>query len=272
MSVPEVEGRKKPSRPQKSPHLRCFISIVLLLSVLVGGSLFFLVRSGGNAKGPKAHQQTPTPTPTTAIPTDTPPPQSLFFDTFADNSHGWSVTNGPGNTGYVRMIANKKLTLADTNPKTTLIESLPTTNQFDDFTLSVDFTVVKADTGDSVGIYVRGDSNLDHDYRIELNGDNTFDVAKEYLDFNQQTQSIVLDGPHSSSAIHPLGQKNTITVIMKGSALVLLINDTKVSTVNDNDYTSGQIALFAHVSSASSGVTTTFSRVEVDPAPDQLPG
>ena len=59
---------------------------------------------------------------------------------------------------------------------------------------------------------------------------------------------------------------------MKGSALVLLINDTKVSTVNDNDYMSGQIALFAHVSSASSGVTTTFSRVEVDPAPDQLPG
>jgi hypothetical protein len=51
-----------------------------------------------------------------------------------------------------------------------------------------------------------------------------------------------------------------------------LINDTKVSTVNDNDYTSGQIALFAHVSSASSGVGATFSRVEVDPAPDQLPG
>src|SRR5579864_3122063 len=99
MSVPEAEGRMKPPRPQKSPHVGCFISTVLLLSVLVGGGLFFLARSGGNATGPKVYQETPTPTPT-AIPTDTPPPQSLFFDTFADNSHGWSVTDDPGNTGY----------------------------------------------------------------------------------------------------------------------------------------------------------------------------
>ena len=271
MSVSAVEGRKKPPRPQKSPHVGCFLSTVLLVSVLVGASLFFLFRSGGNATAPKAHHETPTPTPT-AIPTESPPPQSLFFDTFAGNSQGWSVTDDPGNTGYTRQIANRKLTLTDINPKTTLIESLPTTQVFGDCMISVDFTIVSAGPGDSVGIYVRGDSNLDHDYRVELNGDNTFDIAKEYLDFNKQPQSSMLAGPGSSSAIHPLGQQNKMTIILKGPTIVLMINNNKVSSLTDSDYSSGQIALFARVSSASSGVTATFSKVEVDPVPDQWQG
>jgi len=271
MSVSEAQGPKKSLRPQKSPHVGCLISTVLLLSILVGGSLFFLIRSGGNARGPDANQETPTPSPT-AIPTATSPPQSLFFDTFADNSHGWSITDDPGNSGYVREIANNELTLIDINPKTTLIESLPTTEVFGDCTVTVDFTIVSANPGDSVGIYMRGDNNLDHDYRVELNGNNTFDIAKEYLDYNQQPQYSYLDGPDSSSAIHPLGQQNKMTVILKGSTIVLMINNTRVSTVTDSDYSSGQIALFARVDPSSSGVTATFNKVEVDPTPDHLPG
>jgi hypothetical protein len=238
MSVSAAEGRKRPPRPRKSPHVGCFISTVLLVSVLVGASLFFIYKSGGNATGPKAHHETPTPTPT-AIPTEPPPPQSLFFDTFVGNSQGWSVTDDPGNTGYIRQIADKKLTLTDTNPKTTLIESLPTTQVFGDCMVSVNFTIVSADPGDSVGIYVRGDSNLDHDYRIELNGDNTFDIAKEYLDYNKQPQSSTLAGPGSSSAIHPLGQQNKLTVILKGPTIVLMINNNRVSTLTDTGYSSG---------------------------------
>jgi hypothetical protein len=271
MSVSEAQGRKKPPRPQKSQHVGCLISTVLLLSILVGGILFFLIRSGGNASGPDAHQETPTPFPT-AIATATPPPQALFYDTFTDNNHGWSITDDPGNSGYVREIANNELTLIDINPKTTLIESLPTTEVFGDCMVTVDFTIVSADPGDSVGVYVRGDSNLDHDYRVDLNGNNTFDIAKEYLDFNQQPQSSFLDGPESSPAIHPRGQQNKVTVILRGSTIVLMINNMRVSTVTDNDYSSGQIALFARVGPSSDGVTTTFSKVEVDPAPAQLPG
>lgn len=271
MSVSAAEGHKKPPRPQKSPHVGCFLSTVLLVSVLVGASLFFLFKSGGNATGPKAHHETPTPTPT-AIPTDSPPPQSLFFDTFAGNSQGWSVTDNPGNTGYIRQIADKKLTLTDTNPKTTLIESLPTTQVFGNCMVSVNFTIVSADPGDSVGVYVRGDSNLDHDYRIEINGDNTFDIAKEYLDSNRQPQSSMLAGPGNSSVIHPLGHQNKITIILKGPTIVLMINNNKVTTLTDTEYSSGQIALFTRVSSTSSGVTATFSKVEVDPVPDQWPG
>lgn len=272
MSVSGVKEHGQTPRPQKSPRTRCLISTVILLSIVIGGSLFFLMRSGGSATAPKSHPATPTPTPTMVIPTATPPQQSLFFDTFADNSHGWNVTSNANDTGYVRIIVDKKLILSDTNPKTTLIESLPTVKEFDDCTLTVDFTIDQVHPGDSVGVYIRGDSNLDHDYRIELNSDNTFDIAKEYLDDNQQAQSKFLNGPNSSSAIHPLGRENTMTVIMKGPTLVLSINDTIVSTVTDSDYTSGQIALFARVGPTSKGVTTSFSKVEIDPAPDVLPG
>ncbi|HZU70769.1 MAG TPA: DUF1080 domain-containing protein [Ktedonobacteraceae bacterium] len=271
MRVSEGKAQQQHPRPQKNPRTRYLISAVVLLSVIIGSSFFFLIRSGGSASAPKGHHATPTATPTPAIPTPTPPPQALFFDTFADNSHGWNVTSNANNTGYVRIIVDNRLILSDTNPKTTLIESLPTTKDFDDFTLSADFTIDKASAGDSIGVYVRGDSNLDHDYRVDLNSDNTFDIAKEYLDSKQQSQSVFLDGPNSSPAIHPPGQKNTMTLMLKGSTLVLFINGANVSTVTDTDYATGQIALFVHTSPTSDGVTASFTRVEVDPAPDQLP-
>ena len=124
---------------------------------------------------------------------------------------------------------------------------------------------------DSVGLYLRGDSNLDHDYRIDINGNNTFDIVKEYLGDNNTPQSTTLDGPHSPSMLRPPGQQNIITVVMKGPALVLLINGTVVSSITDSDYMSGQIALFARHGATSGGVTVAFSRVEVDYAPEQLP-
>jgi hypothetical protein len=58
--------------------------------------------------------------------------------------------------------------------------------------------------------------------------------------------------------------QNTITVNLNGSQLQLLLNNVKVSTVNDSDYATGQVALFARAGGDSSGVTVTFSRVEVD--------
>jgi hypothetical protein len=272
MRVSEEKEKRPDPRLQKNPRGRYLISVVILLSIVIGSSLFFLIRSGGSASAPKGYRATPTPTPPPAIPTATVPPQSLFFDTFADNSHGWNVTSNANNTGYARIIVDNRLILSDTNPKTTLIESLPTTKEFDDFTLSVDFTIDKADAGDSIGVYVRGDSNLDHDYRVDINSDDTFDIAKEYLDSKQQPQSAFLMGPDSSAAIRSPGQKNTVTVILLGPTLVLLINGTNVGTITDSDYTNGQIALFVRAGTNSHGVTASFTRVEVDPAPDQLPG
>jgi hypothetical protein len=51
---------------------------------------------------------------------------------------------------------------------------------------------------------------------------------------------------------------------MAGPQLILFINNTMVSSITDNDYTTGQVALFARAGEESKGVTVSFSKVEVD--------
>lgn len=262
-------------RTRRPPNTILIAFIIILLLVLSTGS-FFLVKSQGGAANHTMSTLTPR-VPTTPVPTptatstemylETPPPQSVFYDTFINNALGWSITN---EAGYIRTLANGKLTLTDTNPNTTLVESLPTAAIFDNFMVAVDLTILNAGEKDSVGIYVRGDSNMDHDYRIEINGDNTFDIAKEYLDASKNQRATILDGPVPSSALNPPGMQNTISVIMVGAQLLLFINNTEVSSISDSDYTTGQIALFARAGEASNGVSVSFSRVEVDHPPDML--
>lgn len=255
--------------PKQGPKAIVIGSMIILLLVLSFGSFLFLQVSKSKDTKLITSTETPTPTPTsTVIYMETPPPQAVFYDTFINNALGWGLSS---EVGYTRKLYNHKLILMNTNPNTTLVESLPTNATYDNFMVGADLTAVKAGENDSVGIYIRGDSNLDHDYRIDLNGNNTFDIAKEFLDSNQHPRVIFLDGPRSSSALNPPDKQNTITVIMVGTQLTLFINNTKVSTITDSDYTTGQIALFAHAGEASSGVSVSYSRVEVDHPPDGVP-
>ncbi len=249
----------RPKRGLKVPLIATIVTVLLILSF---SGLFLMQISKGKSPQSATSTETPTPTPTpTSIYMETPPPQAVFYDTFINNALGWSTVS---TAGYYRTVKSRKLILTNTNPGTTLIESLPTNSIYDNFTVSVDLTILKAGGNDSVGIYIRGDSNLDHDYRIDLKGDGTFDIAKEYLDSKNHPQSIFLDGPRNSSALNPPGAQNTVTVIVDGSQLQLLLNNVKVSTVHDSDYATGQVALFARAGGDSSGVTVSFSKVEVD--------
>jgi hypothetical protein len=268
----EADGQTPRTR---RPPSMIFITLIIFLLLALSTGSFLLVKSQRDAANHRVSTVTPTiPTPTpTATPTEmyleTPPPQALFYDTFINNALGWSITN---QAGYIRTLANGKLTLTDTNANTTLVESLPTNAIYDNFTVTVDLTILYAGENDSVGIYVRGDSTMDHDYRIEINGDNTFDIANEYLDASKRPRALILDGPLPSSVLNPPGMQNTISVIMVGSQLLLFINNTQVTSISDGDYTTGRIALFARAGETSDGVSVSFSRVEVDHPPDQLPG
>ncbi len=270
------EDRQAP-RTRRPPSIIFFTFIIFLLLALSIGS-FILVKSQEDAANHRVSPvtptipATPTPTPTatsTEMYLETPPPQALFYDTFINNALGWSITN---QAGYIRTLANGKLTLTDTNANTTLVESLPSNAIYDNFIVTVDLTILYAGENDSVGIYVRGDSTMDHDYRIEINDDNTFDIAHEYLDASKRPRAIILDGPLPSSVLNPPKMQNTISVIMVGAQLLLFINNTEVTSISDGDYTTGQIALFARAGETSNGVSVSFSRVEVDHPPDQIPG
>src|SRR6266700_3376035 len=254
-------------QPKRVMHI-IFITLIVMLLILSVSSLFFRQISKGKDSQLTTSTETPTPTPI-SIYLETPPPQAVFYDTFKNNALGWSTSS---TAGYYRTVKPGKLTLTNTNQGTTLIESLPTNSIYDNFKVSVDLTILKAGGNDSVGIYIRGDSNLEHDYRIGLNADGTFDIVKVFLDSKNDPRSVFLDGPHKSSALNPLGVQNTITVVMDGSQLQLFHNQVKVSTVNDSDYTIGQVAFFVRAGENSSGVSVSFSRVEVDTLQEGISG
>ena len=254
----------------KGVKVRLIGAIAFLLIMVISSGIFFYVHgkssntgsTGNSTVSPTVRKATPTPTPTVLS-----TPQPLFFDDFADKSKGWYLGSA---SGYTRVIDNNTLTLADTN-HTFLTESLPTNTTFDDFMVTVSFTLLQANQDDSMGLYLRGDSNLDYDYRIDIYGNNTYAISKEFLDASKSQQVEFLVSPSAATALKPVGQPNTITAIMKGPELVLLINGTLVNSVTDTDYTSGQIALFVQNSETSSEVEASFSSVVVSPAPGQLP-
>ena len=242
-------------------HIRCIALIVILLLLSVS-SFYFIARSRGKDSQLATTIDTSTPTPSpTLIYQETPPAQSEFYDTFKNNAQGWSVSN---TEGYYRTVKPGELELMNTNANTTMIESFPTNSTFDNGTIILDLTILQANVGGSVGLYVRGDTNLEHDYRIDLNGNGTFDIAKELLDSKNNPQSVMLIGPKSGSTLNPQGDRNTIVLTMNGSWLQLFINNERVGVVRDSDYVVGQVALFVRLGKSSHKVAVCFGRVEID--------
>jgi hypothetical protein len=243
-------------------------SLIVMLLLLSTSSFFFIVRSENT--GPKLATTVgaPTPTPTPII-LETPPVQSEFYDTFKNDAQDWSVSS---TEGYYRSVQPGKLILVNTNVNTTMVESLPTNSTFDNGTIIVDLTILDESVNDSVGLYVRGDTNLEHDYRVDLNGNGTFDIAKEYLDSRNNPQSIILFGPKSDLVFNSQGQRNTVVLTMNGSRLQLFINNERVGVAIDDDYVDGQVALFVRLGKSSKKIAVCFSKVEIDKITGTLAG
>jgi hypothetical protein len=257
---PAGGGFAWPPQFRKSPNIGLIIGIVLLLLVLIGSGFYFLNRGKSSSTN-----GTGTSTAITKVGT----PQALFSDNFADNSKGWSAGTG---SGYNSTIGNNEMSLSEANHKI-LDEAVPGSNNspatFTDFSVTTTFTLIKADQNDSVGLYIRGDSNLSQGYFVDIFGDNTYDIVKVFPESSKDT---FLISPTNSPAINAVGQQNKLTVVMKGASIVLLINGKVVESIIDSGYTSGQIALFAENGRTSSGVSAIFNSIAVYPAPGKLPG
>ncbi|GLV56094.1 hypothetical protein KDH_29380 [Dictyobacter sp. S3.2.2.5] len=215
--------------------------------------------------------KTPTVTPTvtsTTTNTATPTPTTLFHEDFLDNHNGWAVSSS---AGYIRSMADNKLTLSVAEHKI-LIENVPTSAPLSNFTLDVSYILEKADKNDRVGLYLRGDSNLDHDYRIDIFGNNTITINKESLDDNKLPQSIVLSTITNIPSIKKIGHENRLEVSMNGPQIVLKVNGVEVKKLEDYDYTKGQVALFVNNGWSSDEVTASFISMDVESIIDPLPG
>lgn len=246
---------------------RFIIIAILSLLMIFGGItlLVFKLRENPLGNAQKNHPKSTTTVPT--LTTATLTPQPLFIDNFLDNKKGWYIGSVDG---YTRLLDSNGLTLTDTNHKV-LTESLPTNVLFDDFIITTTLTLQDADKNDSAGLYIRGDSNLDHDYRIELFGNNTYAISKESLDSTNQPQITYLIRPTHDAALKPPGHQNILVVTMNGSVLTLQVNGVVVNTIIDEDYTRGQIALFVANGNTSQGVTASFSSISVYPTGSRAP-
>jgi hypothetical protein len=252
---------------------KLFLLAAAILVLIISGSSIFYINFGGNPETATPPRDiTPTATATTT-PTITPPvtatataSQLLFYDDFVDNTKGWAISDIGD---YSRTISNNQLALSVVNHKL-LVESLPT-NPVTDFAFTMTYTLQQADKNDSIGLFLRGDSNLDHDYRIDLYGNSTYSISRESLDENNRQLNRVLVDQTSTRWLHGLGQSNIITVIMKGPETMLLLNGVIVQTITDTDYTGGQIAIFVENGSTSIGASAAISSVVLYPPPQQLP-
>jgi hypothetical protein len=260
--VDDDQQHRDTDRRTRQPRSRTLTRIIIFLIVIILGASIFTYYSrrgvGESGKPIPTGTARPSPTATLVIPT---PTQALFYEVFRDNRNSWALSN---QDGFLREIAGGRLILTNSNPLTTLVESLPNEIRYSDFTLTIAFTIQQGDANDSVGIYLRGDSNLDHDYRIDINGDNTFDIAKEYLDQQSLPQTLMLDGPKHISALHPVGQLNSIIVTAQGPSMSVQINNMLVGAVTDDDYTSGQIAFFVRHGATSPAASMSVSSIEID--------
>jgi len=262
-------GFIQPLQGGKRPKLLFIAGLTILLLAILGGSIFAISRS----KGSTATTTTPgKATVSNNAVTPTPPPQPLFTDNFADSSKGWGVGSGKG---FSCAIEHNVLSFSEANHRV-LDLAIPGSNNapalYGDFSVTAMFTLLKADQNDSVGLYVRGAStggNFNQGYFVDIYGDNSYDIFKVFANANKDTYLV---NPTPSTLINPLGQQNKLTVDMKGPKMVVLINDKVLISVSDNDYMSGQIALFVENGKSSNGVQANFSSVLVNPVPNQLPG
>lgn len=259
---------------------RVLLWIVLSLLIVVGSSVIIATTIKGSSgdnlsnashgvRSTSTASVVSTPLPTaTSTPDLSETPTPLFDEDFMDNSKGWALTNSPD---FTRTLDGDQLMLAVTNHNI-LTETVPGNAAFGDCTITIDFTLLKADANDSVGVYVRGDGLLFHDYRIDIFGNNTVALSKEYLDADKKPQTLEFEKTARVAALASVGKPNILRVIMKGPYIVLQINGVPIKTMIDSDYTRGQIALFVNNGPTSDGVTAVFSSVKITQVPDQLPG
>ncbi len=247
---------------KRTTFITCY---ALVLFILILGTIFLAIRFVGKPAQPSSsHERTSTPT---QLPTLQGTVQPLFSDNFVNNKNGWSVVSVQG---YTRTLQNNTLTLADTGHNV-LIESVPTSTTFKNFSVTTTFTLMQADRNDSVGLYIRGDSNLDHDYRVDIFGDDTYAISKETLNANNELEQTFLIHPSRTNALKSIGQRNVLTIAMQGPTMTTQINGKTVHTLTDTTYTHGQIALFVENGPTSNGVTATFHDLVIYSLPDQSP-
>ena len=180
---------------------------------------------------------------------------------------GWDLTSNPGK--FSVKVGGGTLVLEDDQNK--LLWEVVPGQSFTDFRLDVNATLTKGDPNNGYGVLMRASNqgtDLGTYYRFELYGDGTYAIFKGYLDASGTTQSIKVQGYVVDPAIARVGQVNHITIVAKGSAMSLMVNEQAVYTYTDDNYKGGSIALFvSNLPKLTPGAQATFTHLAIFPTP-----
>ena len=183
----------------------------------------------------------PSPTPVPPTPTPTPLPRDavIYFDDFSNpNSGFFQVAREGQRCEYVD--GRYRIYLDHTTSKVEH-ESLTV----GDFILDVDATqVAGATSGTQFGVAVRI-QGPDDSYGFKISSDGTFLVERKSL----ARGNMRLDYGNAPS-VRPVGQSNHLTVLCRGQDMHFYVNGYLVSTVQDDVFGSGRIAIRGNASDA----------------------
>ena len=251
-------GYNQSLQQKRGPKVGLIVGLVLLVVLLVGGAFtgYFYY---------KKHYQNSSATPTIVV---TPTAIPLFSDSFdTTNKMGWDLTSNPGK--FSVKVGGGTLVLEDDQNK--LLWEVVPGQSFTDFRLDVNAKFTRGDPNNGYGVLIRASNqgtDLGTYYRFELYGDGTYAIFKGYLDASGTTQSIKVQGYVVDPAIARVGQVNHITIVAKGSAMSLMVNEQAVYTYTDDNYKGGSIALFvSNLPKLTPGAQATFARLAIFPIP-----
>jgi hypothetical protein len=207
-----------------------------LAGLLWAGSSLF----SGSQPSPSPSPSLPaiefTPGPTAASAPDPIVEVDIFRDDFSDPSSGWPQEAGAGSStdydsGGYRILVDEPNTIYWATPGL----------NFADVTIEVDAEKIAGAEDNYFGILCRYQDN-DNFYLFSISSDGYYSIGKYK---NGEFSFIHDNGQGYSNLIHQGKTTNRLRIDCEGTTLTLYANDSKLATVEDADFTSGDIGLMA---------------------------
>jgi hypothetical protein len=271
-ALPPFNSAPLPSNPlpptRRRPRMAIVAGLIALVALIAAGGLLsprlLALISNAHMSGQSSHMAAQT------VPTPTASP--LFADQFATNKNNWNTQSDPGK--FNSTVGSGALTLEDDN-HSLLWEMVPGQNgnkTYGDFQLFVDATLSQGDQNNGYGVFIRAGLNpngndFNEFYRFSLYGDGSFAIYKGITGTSGTVTNSTLVNDTVNSAIQTAGQVNHIVIKAKGSAMSFVVNGQILSTITDDSYASGLVALFvSNLTSSKTGAQAKFANLAIFPA------
>jgi hypothetical protein len=202
-----------------------------------------------------------------------PTGKALFSDDFTNNNNNW-VT---GQRTNYSITIGKGLTIQDANNEY-LTETVPGSDQWNDYRLDLTYTPNLPGDNDEAGIIFRGQQTAAQDgpkgYLLKIDNQGDYVIRKITTPATANSQAVYTDLQNGQTDPALLiGDPVNITLMVKGNAMTLYINGKSMTSITDssNPFTAGDLELFVESTNQGTATSATFTHIDVYPAPDTLP-